>query len=95
MARGLGGTRLLQRPKRSAYEQIGAPHGGKLLPCYGGWINAMAESFISTLEAEMASRRRFPSGEAARAAIFKYIQGFYNSRRRHSALGQPGRVRGG
>lgn len=39
--------------------------------------NAMAESFISTLKAEMANRL-FASREAARTSIFDYIEGFYN-----------------
>ncbi len=49
--------------------------------------NAMAESFISTLKAELVDRHRFPTREAARMAIFEYIEGFYNRRRRHSSLG--------
>jgi len=48
--------------------------------------NAMAESFISTLKAEMGNRL-FASREAARTSIFDYIEGFYNPRRRHSSLG--------
>jgi putative transposase len=49
--------------------------------------NAMAESFVSTLKAEMVDRHRFPTREAARVAIFEYIEAFYNRTRRHSALG--------
>jgi len=49
--------------------------------------NAMAESFVSTLKAELVARNRFPTREAARVAIFEYIEAFYNRRRRHSALG--------
>jgi len=49
--------------------------------------NAMAESFVSTLKAEMVSRHRFPTREAARTAIFEYIEGFYNPTRRHSSIG--------
>ena len=49
--------------------------------------NAMAESFVSTLKAELVDRRRFPTLEAARAAVFEYIEGFYNRTRRHSSLG--------
>jgi putative transposase len=39
--------------------------------------NAMAESFISTLKAELVDRHRFPTRQAARVAIFEYIEGFY------------------
>ena len=50
--------------------------------------NALAESFVSTLKAELVSRLRFPSRqEAARTAIFEYLEVFYNTRRLHSALG--------
>lgn len=48
--------------------------------------NAMAESFIATLKAELVHRLRFPDREAARSAIFEYLEGFYNRRRLHSAL---------
>ena len=49
--------------------------------------NAMAESFFSTLEAELLSRRRFASQAEAKMACCSYIEGWYNPRRRHSALG--------
>ena len=49
--------------------------------------NAMAESFFATLECELLARRRFPTRTAARLALFDYIEGFYNTHRRHSALG--------
>jgi putative transposase len=48
--------------------------------------NAMAESFFATLECELLARQRFPTRNAARMALFDYIEGFYNSHRRHSAL---------
>jgi len=48
--------------------------------------NAMAESFIATLKTELVHRRHFPDREAARSAIFEYLEGFYNRRRLHSAL---------
>jgi len=49
--------------------------------------NAMAESFFSTLEAELLSRRRFPSQAEARMACFSYVEGWYNPVRLHSSLG--------
>jgi putative transposase len=49
--------------------------------------NAMAESFVSTLKAELVSRMRFQSRQAARTAIFDYLETFYNTRRLHSSLG--------
>jgi putative transposase len=49
--------------------------------------NAMAESFFATLECELLDRRRFKTQGEARMAVFAFIEGFYNPRRRHSALG--------
>src|SRR6478672_1634522 len=49
--------------------------------------NAMCESFFATLECELLERCRFKTQAEARIAIFDFIEGFYNSRRRHSSLG--------
>ena len=49
--------------------------------------NAMAESFVSTLKAELVSRGRFPTRQGAKTMIFEYLEGFYNRRRLHSSLG--------
>ena len=49
--------------------------------------NAMAESFFATLECELLARHRFKTQGQARSAIFQFVEGFYNPRRRHSALG--------
>jgi putative transposase len=49
--------------------------------------NAMAESFFSTLEAELLRRHRFTSQAEARMACFSYIEGWYNPARLHSGLG--------
>jgi putative transposase len=48
--------------------------------------NALCESFFATLEAELLDRRRFATRAEAQLAIFDYIEGWYNPRRRHSAL---------
>ena len=48
--------------------------------------NAMCESFFGTLECELPERVRFRTPAAARMAIFEFIEGWYNPRRRHSAL---------
>jgi putative transposase len=50
--------------------------------------NAMAESFFATLECELIDRRSWKTKTEARLALFTYIEGWYNPRRRHSALGQ-------
>jgi putative transposase len=49
--------------------------------------NAMCESFFSTLECELLSRRKFASQADAKIACFSYIEGFYNPVRLHSAIG--------
>ena len=49
--------------------------------------NAMAESFVSTLKAELVDGMKSPSRQAAKTAIFEYLETFYNTRRLHSALG--------
>jgi len=49
--------------------------------------NAMAESFFATLECELLARSRFKTQAEARNAVFEFIEGFYNPRRRHSSLG--------
>ena len=57
---------------------------GSVGDCYD---NAMAESFFATLKCELTNRIRYPNQAVARLSIFNYIEGFYNSRRRHSSIG--------
>ena len=49
--------------------------------------NALAEAFFATLETELLMRHTFTTRKAAQLALFDFIEGFYNSHRRHSALG--------
>jgi putative transposase len=56
---------------------------GSVGDCYD---NAMAESFFATLECELIARSRWRTHAEARMAVFDFIEGFYNPRRRHSAL---------
>jgi len=60
------------------------PSMGSVGDCYD---NAMCESFFATLECELLDRRRFKTQSQARIAIFQFIEGFYNPRRRHSSIG--------
>jgi putative transposase len=48
--------------------------------------NALAEAFFATLETELLQRHTFATRRAARLALFEFIEGWYNSHRRHSAL---------
>lgn len=52
--------------------------------CYD---HATMESFWSTLKEELIRRQRFETHAQARAAIFDFIEAFYNRERLHSALG--------
>ena len=49
--------------------------------------NAMCESFFATLECELLARCRFRTQAEARSAVFAFVEGFYNPRRRHSSIG--------
>jgi len=42
---------------------------------------------MATIKTELVHRRRFKTQDEARLALFRYIEGFYNPLRRHSALG--------
>jgi putative transposase len=56
---------------------------GSVGDCYD---NALAESFFATLECELITPSRGRTRSEARMAVFEYLEGFYNPRRRHSAL---------
>jgi hypothetical protein len=47
----------------------------------------MCESFFATLECELLDRTPFRTQSEARLKVFDFIEGFYNTHRRHSALG--------
>ncbi len=49
--------------------------------------NAPVESFFASLKRELVHRYRFATREEARAAVFRWIEVWYNRKRRHSALG--------
>ena len=51
------------------------------------WDNAMAESFFAALKNERVYRTVYATKAQARRDVIAYIEGFYNSHRRHSALG--------
>jgi putative transposase len=59
------------------------PSMGTVGDCFD---NAMPESFFASLECELIDRSRRLTHTEARIAVFDYIDGFYNPRRRHSAL---------
>ncbi len=51
------------------------------------WDNAVAESFFATIKREVIDTRAWPTRAGLRAAVFDYIEGWYNTRRLHSSLG--------
>jgi transposase InsO family protein len=51
------------------------------------WDNAVAESFFATIKRELINRHSWIKHENLRAAIFEYIEVFYNRTRKHSTNG--------
>lgn len=51
------------------------------------WDNATMETFFKTIKAELIWRHIWQTRRQAEIDIFEYINGFYNPRRKHSALG--------
>jgi putative transposase len=51
------------------------------------WDNAVAESFFATIKRELIETRPWPTRSGLERSVFNYIEGWYNTRRRHSSLG--------
>ncbi len=51
------------------------------------WDNAVAESFFATIKRELIDTRPWPTRAGLRREVFAWIEGWYNTRRLHSALG--------
>jgi transposase InsO family protein len=71
------------------FQRLLAAHGMQASMSKKGdcWDNAVAESFFATLEREVIDDARWPTRNAARRAIFEFIESWYNRERRHSTLG--------
>jgi transposase InsO family protein len=90
-----GGARVLHHSDRGSqytaerYQQGLTRYGLQCSMSRPGncWDNAVVESFFASLKTELIYRRRFQTRQEAQTAIFTYIEGFYNRRRRHSTLG--------
>jgi putative transposase len=61
------------------------PSMGSVGDCYD---NALCVSFFASLECELLDQHRFRTQAQAKMAVFDYIEGLYNPRRRHSSIGQ-------
>ena len=73
----------------AAYRALLAQHGMVASMSRRGdcWDNAVAESFFATLELELIVKSTWRSRDEARVALFRYIETWYNRKRRHSTLG--------
>ena len=60
------------------------PSTGSMGDCYD---NAVCETFHATLKKEHIYRQSWPTRSRGRTAVFEYIEGWFNPRRRHSTLG--------
>lgn len=60
------------------------PSMGSVGDCYD---NAMCESFNAILECELLVQHRFRNQREAELAVFRFIEGWYNPRRRHTSIG--------
>jgi putative transposase len=60
------------------------PSMGSVGDCYD---NAMCESFNAILQCELLVKHRFKTQREAALAVFTFIEGFYNPRRRHTSIG--------
>jgi len=93
--RRLPGEGLLAHSDRGSqyasahYQRLLARHGitcsmSRRADC---WDNAPMESLFASLKKELVHGADFATRAEARAALFEYIEVFYNGQRRHSALG--------
>tara|TARA_R100000963_G_scaffold11110_1_gene8043 strand:- start:126 stop:422 length:297 start_codon:yes stop_codon:yes gene_type:complete len=86
---------VLRRPVESAqycshdYQKLLRQHGFQVSMSGKGncYDNSAVETFFKTIKAELIWRRSWETRRQAEMVIFEYINGFYNPRRRHSALG--------
>ncbi len=86
---------VLQRPFDSTqyasgpYQAILARHGIRCSMSRRGNCSTTRpwRASSASLKTELVHRTSFPTREAARRAIFEYVEAFYNRRRRHSGLG--------
>ena len=76
------------------YQKLLRQHGFKVSMSGKGncYDNAAVEAFFKTIKAKLIWRRSWETRRQAEMAIFEYINGFYNPRRRHSALGRKSPV---
>ena len=71
------------------YQKLLRKHGFKVSMSGKGncYDNSAVESFFKSRKAELVWRRNWQTRREVEIALFEYINGFYNPRRKHSALG--------
>jgi len=71
------------------FRQLLKDHGMKCSMSRKGdcWDNAVVESFNATIKTELVHRTKWITREEARAAVYKWIETWYNPKRLHSTLG--------
>ncbi|MFV0293522.1 MAG: IS3 family transposase, partial [Paracoccus sp. (in: a-proteobacteria)] len=71
------------------YQKLLGKHGFRTSMSGKGncYDNSAVESFFKSLKAELVWRRDWRTRREVEIALFEYINGFYNPRRKHSALG--------
>ncbi len=71
------------------YQKLLRQHGFQVSMSGKGncYDNSAVETFFKTIKAELIWRQSWQTRRETELAIFQYINGFYNPRRRHSALG--------
>jgi putative transposase len=71
------------------YQKMLRKHGFKASMSGKGncYDNSAVESFFKSLKAELIWRRNWQTRREVEVALFEYINGFYNPRCKHSALG--------
>jgi transposase InsO family protein len=79
------GSQYCSKRFQSLVQGIG---GIQSMSCTGScYDNAITESFFGTMKRELVHHCSFESRSEAQSQIFRYIEGFYNRRRRHSSIG--------
>jgi putative transposase len=83
--------RSIEPGQYTSYEFGKALRASGLLASMGrvgsAFDNAMAESVFATLKTELVYGRSWPTRHELEMEVFSYLEGFYNTRRRHSRLG--------
>jgi transposase InsO family protein len=78
------GSQYASRAYQALLARAGIP--GSMSRVGNCWDNAVVESFFATVTKELLLEGAFPTREVARRELVGFLEGWYNRRRRHSAL---------